>query len=1029
MGERFLVSYIKIDNCFAYVSDTWLRRQGTKNNVIAVSHKDATYFLSCSPRQITDRALCLSAPFAKSLNIEEGDEVFVSFVKDVSTLTSITVVPRTDEDREILELQVDKIQSTLLNKIQIVAQNQPIVIWVSKFSTIVVTTEMLEPNFPCGKLEQFTEVHVTNEIRTTVKREIESNDNRFNLCNRLKKLIPTFSETGNNKKNELDKNYALLQNYRQEQNQLVVYRVHFFPELGLFDSINPVNVILRSPYNVFVSRLHLPKEVQYKNDGIIYKIKKVPEEQVNVNTESTHFLKNIESSIPSLSSELTVKVFILEDLLDKFPDDIDKIHFKLDYVHSNIYISESVRIGLRLKMGAKVVLSPIEVKKNSIPLTIEIYPMIQTTFLQNIKDFFERYSIHQKVLLNSCAPIKLNDGNRCIVKFLPEKCTHAFLDKELLKNIAIHLKSKLALDDLLTLEYEIADDSYEKISMRHLENILSECQITLDLSLRLNAPTNLEYNRENILICGEVGSGKSTLCKILMKRLQKSPYFVYTHLIDCISFKGRKVEMLQKIICAAISQCIYHQPSVLFLENIESITMISSNNEENNTPDSVNAFRVTDMIINTVMQCQESHYVSVIATCVSMNNIGKKMRPSKGSNFFRTILSMPNLEKPDRIDILQLMLEDKLYVPGNVNWDYYGNKTEGWMVQDLVDVADKATFVAWKRCAKEDIKPPIVITEDDISNVLKNYKPLSLQGVQLYKGSDHTWSDIGGLVEIKKSLTEILHWPLKYPEIFKNAPIKLQSGVLLYGMPGTGKTLLGKAIANECGVNLISVKGPELLSKYIGVSEESVRKIFERALRAKPCVIFFDEFDSLAPRRGHDSTGVTDRVVNQLLTQLDGIEDREGVAIVAATSRPDLLDPALLRPGRLDKSLYCPLPNEVERKEILHVLCQSQNINVTELDLKEIARISDELTGADLNAIITQAKLAAFEDAVKIIPEEKIQPSDIKVTQEHLVESAKSIKPSLSSKEIDKYLRIYARFSKNDTFVEDILKNQKTTLA
>ncbi|KAL2736304.1 peroxisome biogenesis factor 1 isoform X1 [Vespula maculifrons] len=140
MQERFLVRYIKIDNCFAYVSDVWLRKQGTKNNVIALLHKDATYFLSCSPKQITDGTLCLARPFAKTLNIEDGDEVFVRFVKDAPSLTSITVIPETNEDREILELQVDRIQSTLLNKIQIVAKDQPIVIWVSKFSTIVLIT-------------------------------------------------------------------------------------------------------------------------------------------------------------------------------------------------------------------------------------------------------------------------------------------------------------------------------------------------------------------------------------------------------------------------------------------------------------------------------------------------------------------------------------------------------------------------------------------------------------------------------------------------------------------------------------------------------------------------------------------------------------------------------------------------------------------------------------------------------------------------------------------------------------------------
>lgn len=321
------------------------------------------------------------------------------------------------------------------------------------------------------------------------------------------------------------------------------------------------------------------------------------------------------------------------------------------------------------------------------------------------------------------------------------------------------------------------------------------------------------------------------------------------------------------------------------------------------------------------------------------------------------------------------------------------------------------------------------MTEADINVALENCTPLSLQGVQLYKSGDHSWRDIGGLADTKSSLTEILQWPLKYPEIFKNAPIKLQSGVLLYGMPGTGKTMLAKAIAGECGVNLISIKGPELLSKYIGVSEESVRNVFERARRAKPCVLFFDEFDSLAPRRGHDSTGVTDRVVNQLLTQLDGVEDREGVAVVAASSRPDLLDPALLRPGRLDKCLHCPLPSETEREAIFAILCDSQNIDKAQLNLKELVQLSDGFTGADINASITQARLSAFEDAVATASEGKINATDIKVTQMHLVESVRSTRPSLSAKEKLKYIRIYAKFIKRDTCADGMLKNQKATLA
>lgn len=335
-------------------------------------------------------------------------------------------------------------------------------------------TEMLEPNFPYGKLEQFTELHVTNAIRNTVKERIESNEltnvRGFNFRDTLNKIIPTFSQIRNN--NGVDKNYALLQNYRRRRNHTAVYRVHFLPEFGSFDGSNPFDIILRSPYNVFVPRRHLPKNVQYANGGIIFKMKKVPEEQVNVNTQSTNFLKNIESPIPSLSFELTVKLFVLEDILDRCSDSIDKIHFKLDFVHSNIYISKSVKIGLRLRMGGKVVLTAIDVEQNLIPLTIEIFPTFETTSLQSIKDFLASYSIHEKILLNSCAPIMLDNGNRCIVKFLPEKCTHSFLDETLLKTITIHLKSKLDLDDLLMLENDIEDIFHEKISTRYVNYVL-----------------------------------------------------------------------------------------------------------------------------------------------------------------------------------------------------------------------------------------------------------------------------------------------------------------------------------------------------------------------------------------------------------------------------------------------------------------------------------------------------------------------------------------------------------------------------
>ncbi|KAH0136941.1 AAA-domain-containing protein, partial [Aureobasidium melanogenum] len=237
--------------------------------------------------------------------------------------------------------------------------------------------------------------------------------------------------------------------------------------------------------------------------------------------------------------------------------------------------------------------------------------------------------------------------------------------------------------------------------------------------------------------------------------------------------------------------------------------------------------------------------------------------------------------------------------------------------------------------------------------------------------STTTWSSIGGLQETRQTLLETLQYPTTYAPIFAQCPLRLRSGLLLYGYPGCGKTLLASAVAGECGLNFISVKGPEILNKYIGASEKSVRDLFDRAEAARPCVLFFDEFDSIAPKRGHDSTGVTDRVVNQLLTQMDGAEGLSGVYVLAATSRPDLIDPALLRPGRLDKSLLCDMPNMDDRIDILRAVTGNLKIEPSILDASnenqsiiEIARQTQGYSGADLQAVMYNAHLEAIHDVL-----------------------------------------------------------------
>ena len=298
--------------------------------------------------------------------------------------------------------------------------------------------------------------------------------------------------------------------------------------------------------------------------------------------------------------------------------------------------------------------------------------------------------------------------------------------------------------------------------------------------------------------------------------------------------------------------------------------------------------------------------------------------------------------------------------------------TDGYMPGDLVLLVARARSEALIRATRVThhitVQSPIQLSNDDFQRALDGFTPASLRNVTLQTSST-TFDSIGGLHDTRKVLLETLQYPTTYAPIFAQCPLRLRSGLLLYGYPGCGKTLLASAVAGECGLNFISVKGPEILNKYIGASEKSVRDLFERAEAARPCVLFFDEFDSIAPKRGHDSTGVTDRVVNQLLTQMDGAEGLSGVYILAATSRPDLIDPALLRPGRLDKSLVCGLPDLDDRLDILRALSKKLRISPDVLsssnsqeNLAEVARRTEGYSGADLQAVIYNAHLEAIHD-------------------------------------------------------------------
>lgn len=364
------------------------------------------------------------------------------------------------------------------------------------------------------------------------------------------------------------------------------------------------------------------------------------------------------------------------------------------------------------------------------------------------------------------------------------------------------------------------------------------------------------------------------------------------------------------------------------------------------------------MIKALIKEYTRDNAVTVIATVSNLANVNKRVYHSRGEHLFQYVIKLPELELSDRESVLKRLCQ-QMSCSKKINWTKLGTLTEGYTVGDLVQLAEKGIFCSYRNNPKFP-----TMTENVLMEALRITSSYCLQGVQnnaLDEDQEDATDELPGLEKAVEVMEEVIMWPTKYLTIFQDSPLRNQAGILLYGPPGTGKTFLVSQLVRAWNLRMISVKGPELLAKYIGQSEENVRALFEKARNTRPCVLFFDEFDSLAPRRGHDSTGVTDRVVNQLLTELDGVESLQGVTVIGATSRPELLDPALLRSGRIDRFVECWLPNVGARLSIFQNMCSSLKL-AGDVDLKSFASRSDMFTGADIKSVIISANMSAVKE-------------------------------------------------------------------
>ncbi|XP_075872141.1 peroxisomal ATPase PEX1 isoform X1 [Nelusetta ayraudi] len=501
-----------------------------------------------------------------------------------------------------------------------------------------------------------------------------------------------------------------------------------------------------------------------------------------------------------------------------------------------------------------------------------------------------------------------------------------------------------------------------------------------------------------LLITGAKGSGKSTLSRALCAKAREH-LDAHVEIVDCKKLQGKRAETVRQTLQEVFEQAEWRQPAVVLLDDLDHVTGAAASPEHEHGPEAALQLHIAQSVKDVVDEAVlHSSLVCLLITSLSEHSLHPSLTEVQGSHLIQGFVHIQPPDLDQRADILrQLILrkssqsEETLQTP---DLAAVAKETEGYTAQDLALLLERAVhasvvhgghsgtgakdFPAVLRVFNKvvfhtdglmapppppPLPPPpppagVCLSCRDFEQALQGFTPPSLWGVDLHTPSGVGLERVGGLREVRQQLVDTVLLPAKYPVLFSNLPIRHRSGILLFGAPGTGKTLLARAVAKDSGMNFISIKGPELLSKYIGASEQGVRDVFQRAAAAKPCILFFDEFESLAPRRGHDSTGVTDRVVNQLLTQLDGVEGLQGVYVLAATSRPDLIDPALLRPGRLDKSLYCPPPDLKSRVEILKALSVGLVLDA-DVDLEQLAAATEQFTGADLKALLYNAQLEA----------------------------------------------------------------------
>lgn len=554
--------------------------------------------------------------------------------------------------------------------------------------------------------------------------------------------------------------------------------------------------------------------------------------------------------------------------------------------------------------------------------------------------------------------------------------------------------------------------TYEDIG--GLDNELEQVREMIELPMRhpeLFQQLGIEPPK-GVLLHGPPGTGKTLMAKAVANEIDA--YFTDISGPEIMSkYYGESEEQLREVFDEAQEQ----SPAIVFIDEIDSIAP-----KRGETSGDVER-RVVAQLLSLMDGLEEREQVIVIGATNRVDAIDPALR--RGGRFDREIeIGVPDRE--GRKEILQVHTRG-MPLADSVDIDIYANNTHGFVGADIASLAKEAAMNALRRIRPEldleseeidaDVLEALQVSDDDFRDALKGIEPSALREV-FVEVPDVEWDAVGGLGDTKERLRETIQWPLEFGHVFEAMDLDAAKGVLLYGPPGTGKTLLAKAVANEADSNFISIKGPELLSKWVGESEQGVRNVFSKARENAPTVIFFDEIDSIATTRGRQTgdSGVSERVVSQLLTELDGLEELEDVVVVATTNRPDLIDPALLRPGRLDRHVHVPVPDADARRAIFEVHTRDKPL-AESVDLDAMAAETDGYVGADIEAVCREASLAATREFINSVDPEDIEESigNVLIGEDHFEQALDEVGPSIDESTRERYNELEEELNRDRT--------------